>query len=172
MKIAKEATINGQVVTYDELKAAMEAHGIKADKFVDREPANLPAKGEFIRFEPAGEGDFAHYRMVAKDEKGNEHNISISRLQAYGLEKKKDTDVLTLGNIAKSQKGNFYISGVTINPEIPSDPAKCALSLVGQKFTAKKLTLFALPFGQKFESKEQAIENASVSAAFKVAFVE
>lgn len=172
MKIRKELEVGGVMVTYDELKAQMESHGVKATKFVDREPASLPSVGTFDRFEPAGEGEFAHYRMIAKDNKGAEHIVSISRLQAYGLIKKTDTSELPVNAIRKSTKGNFYISGDTLNPEIPSDQAKAALSLVGQKFKAKKVTLFSLPFGVAFESKEQAATEVGTMSAFELKFEE
>ena len=54
MKIVKELEINGKTVTYEQLKSEMEKHGVKATKFVDREPASLPTSGTFDRFEPAG----------------------------------------------------------------------------------------------------------------------
>lgn len=172
MKIVKEATINGEVITYDALKKAMELHGLKETKFVDREAASVPTKGSFVRYEPAGEGDFAHYRMIALDDKGNEHAVSIGRLQAFGTVKKDENSELPLSAIRKSQRGNFYIGGELVNPEIPSDQAKACLSLVGQKFTAKKLNLFSLPFGQVFESKEQAATEVNTMAAFKLTFVD
>lgn len=173
MKIVKEATINGQVVTYDELKTAMEAKGVKAAKFVDRDPATLPTSGEFVDYEPVDEGQAtAHYRMIAKDAKGTEHRISVSRLQAYGLIKKTDDAVCPLIAIRKSQKGNLYIGGESINPEIPSDQAKAILSLIGQKFKAKKVTLFSLPYGENFESKEIAHQNVTTSTAYEVKFAE
>jgi len=172
MKIVKEIEIGGVMVTYDQLKTEMEKHGVKASKFVDREPASLPSVGTFDRFEPAGKGEFAHYRMIAKDAKGAEHIVSISRLQAYGLIKTKPESELPVNAIRKSTKGNFYISGDTVNPEIPSDQAKAALSLVGQKFKAKRITLFSLPFGVTFESKEQAASEVGTMSAFELTFVD
>ena len=151
-------------LTAEQIKAKLIEAGFDKEQFNGRDVSYLPANGTFTDITvDEVEGGKKYVRLNWKNGK-EEGNISLGRINAYGLpcEGVELTEEMTGLN---KDGDSLYIKGRSINSNIPNDISLACAKLLGKDFKAEAIDTFALPFGFKstdFDELKQAVTKRTV----------
>jgi hypothetical protein len=174
-----KTTINGKEVTLVDLTKRFTSHGVRKERFQDiGEGGSLPT-GEKITIVDVKEGgekgtDFAHVRIVAKDSKGELHDVSLNRFLAAGVLRESKDQMLTPNQVVKNG-WRFFATGDMFN-KLPRNQGRAIIALLNKEIEVEEIEHLAIGFQAddteehlKYQSKEQAISNGQVvRRAYKI----
>lgn len=180
-KIEKSGTEIAQM-SVDERKAYFAAKGYKPERLdttVFGQSSNLPAKGKIVdilevvyEIEQAGKTKQKTngLRIVATDETGKTFECSLGRAALRGIIKTETKKSLDLDELTTDKNSDIRINGKNLS-DLPNHPV-LIYDFLGKSFTAEKITVFEIPFGKKYKTKHEALENIVTREAFAVSILD
>lgn len=105
-------------------------------------------------------------RIIAKDEAGQEFSCSLSRCALNSIEKTETKKFLDLAEYTFDRNNNVRIAGQRIGDVVNN--IVLVYDLIGKRFSAEKINVFALPFGLKTQNKHEAQEKTTIMSGYRV----
>ena len=163
------AQVKVNKMTRDQVKAALEAKGIKVrESRANIASSSLPEEGTFVDFkiEDNPSGNAPIIRVIAVGTDGATHECALGRLAAFGIKKVTKDQTLSENDIVlrPTKAGlRYQLNGRNLNG-LPTAQDEAIASLLGKKFKAAQKDSFAIAYLESgnFESKAQAIETAYI----------
>ena len=157
-------------VNASDLKTELEAEGINVGRSIEVvEGSSLPAEGVFIDkvLEDNPNGGNKIIRLIAQDKDGKQYKCALGRVNLFGKKRLSKDDTLTENDIIlRMNTKREFVYGLrsnVMNPSVPTAKHEALAFLIGKKFKATPKMAFNLLYlneGEKFETKQQAIDSA------------
>lgn len=165
-------TENMRKLTPEKRMIEMNKRGIKVNNVDgDTEPSFLPETFEIVDIKDVdytiNDEIRTSLRLVVKDQNNVLSTCSKGRCSGLFLEMNEAKQFPSPAEIGKDKNGNITLFGKERLSVLPLNPIYF-YDLIGKKYTAKKVTVFTVPFGTKFKSKNEALELVAVSSAYKI----